>query len=171
MNGENAKPKEYWDAYDEQFNRIKGAVLVRGEPIPQGMLHLVCDILVRHADGEYLLMRRDPRKENGNLWEASAGGSALRGETPEQCARRELREETGVSRGEFTPVATVIDRADQTIYAEFLCVTDVAKDSITLQEGETVDYRWVSRDALLSMKRSELVTERMQRYLDELKAR
>ncbi len=40
--------------------------------------HLVCDIIVRHSDGTYLLMQRGYRKPYGGMWEASAGGSALR---------------------------------------------------------------------------------------------
>ena len=55
------------------------------------------------------------------------------------------------------------------IYVEFLCVTDWDKEAVTLQKGETVDFRWVSRDELLGMKEDELVTERMQQFLEELK--
>ena len=42
------------------------------------------------------------------------------------------------------------------------------KDSILLQEGETIAFRWVSRDGLLSMSKSELLTERMQNFIEEL---
>ena len=42
---------------------------------------MVCEILVRHTDGDYLLMQRDFRKSNfGGYYEATAGGSALKGE-------------------------------------------------------------------------------------------
>ena len=92
---------ELWDAYDKDFQKLAGKTLVRGELIPQGLYHLVCDIIVRHADGAYLLMQRDPRKPWGGMWEATAGGSALAGETPLECAARELREETGATPGEF----------------------------------------------------------------------
>ena len=37
---------ELWDAYDNKFNRIKDMTLVRGEPLPAGVYHLVCDIIV-----------------------------------------------------------------------------------------------------------------------------
>ena len=47
---------ELWDAYDAQGKRI-GETLIRGEPIPNGRYHMVCEALVRHADGEYLLMQ------------------------------------------------------------------------------------------------------------------
>ena len=47
-------------------------------------------------------------------------------------------------------------------------MTDCRKDSVRLQVGETIAYRWVSKEQLLSMKKEELVTERMQEYIEEL---
>lgn len=157
---------ERWDAYDGDFRRMEGVSLVRGEPIPAGVYHLVCDVLVRHTDGSYLLMRRDPRKHYGGLWEATAGGSALQGEAPLDCARRELREETGIQAEELRELGRV--RSADTHYVEFLCVTDGPKDRVTLQEGETVAYRWVSREELIALRNGELVTKRMQGFLSEL---
>ena len=87
---------ELWDAYDKNFIRIEGVTLKRGEKIGNDVFHLVCDIIVRHTDGDYLIMQRDARKHYGGMWEATAGGSALKGESPLQCAARELFEETGI---------------------------------------------------------------------------
>ena len=112
-------------------------------------------------------MRRDPRKHYGGLWETTAGGSALRGEAPLDCARRELREETGIRAEELQELGRV--RSGNTHYVEFLCVMDWPKDGVTLQEGETVAYRWVSRTELLSLRGGELVTKRMQGFLPELR--
>ena len=160
---------ELWDAYDAQFNKIEGRTLVRGEPVPEGLCHLVCDVLVKHTDGTYLLMQRDPRKVYGGMWEATAGGSALAGEAPLECAMRELREETGIVSTDLARVGTVIDPEAHAIYVEFLCVTDWDKGAVTLQEGGTVAYQWVGRDELLGMEKDRLVTERMQQYLEELR--
>ena len=157
---------ELWDAYDKDFKKVNGITLRRGKPLPTGLYHLVCDVLVKHTDGTYLLMQRDPRKHFGGMWEATAGGSALSGEKPIECASRELEEETGIRSSQFTEVGTVVN--SDTIYVEFLCVTDWNKADISLQEGETVDFRWVSKDVLLSMKKEELVTERMQKFIYEL---
>ena len=90
---------EIWDAYDRQFHKIENITLIRGQNIEDGMYHLVSEIIVKHRDGTYLLMQRDPRKRHGGKWELTAGGSALKGETPHQCALRELREETGTPGG------------------------------------------------------------------------
>ncbi|MCH5154820.1 MAG: NUDIX hydrolase [Clostridiales bacterium] len=159
---------EIWDAYDKNFNKIEDFTIIRGEVIPDGMFHLVCDILVRHADGTYLLMQRDRNKTHGGMWEATAGGSALLGETPIDCAKRELLEETGISAQELTEVGTVVSEDTHSIYVEFLCVTNCEKHSITLQEGETIAYKWVTRNELIGMDKDRLLTERMQKFIKEL---
>ncbi|EFM29673.1 hypothetical protein HMPREF9352_1049 [Streptococcus gallolyticus subsp. gallolyticus TX20005] len=68
---------ELWDAYDAHLNVIEGQILVRVEKIPCGVYHLVSEVIVKHSDGTYLLTQRDPRKNLGGMWEATAGGSAL----------------------------------------------------------------------------------------------
>ena len=160
---------EIWDAYDEHLNRVDGVTLIRGEAIPEGLYHLVSEILVRHTDGSFLLMQRDQRKAFGGMWEASAGGSALQGEGPLECAARELREETGVKDGRMTDLGLVVDRKHHVIYAEFLCTTNMDKDGIILQEGETIAYRWISAEELKRMSRDELVTRRIQLFVKELR--
>ncbi|MBR3764151.1 MAG: NUDIX domain-containing protein [Clostridia bacterium] len=144
---------EIWDAYLADGTSA-GGTLVRGEPIPDGLYHLVCEILVRHADGDYLLMQRDRRKQGyPGCWEATAGGSALAGEDALTCARRELREETGIASGTFTEIGRFVSR--DTIYRLFLCVTDGDKTAVTLQEGETIAYRWVTEAEFIRFVNSE----------------
>ena len=105
-----AESIELWDAYDKDMNRIEGVKLVRGEPIPDGMYHLVCDIAVRHSDGSWLLMRRHPVKPFGDRWELSAGGSALSGEPALEAAKRELFEETGIENATFSELGRIIHK-------------------------------------------------------------
>ena len=154
---------EFWDGY-----LIDGTLanqdLVRGEPIPSGIYHLVSEILVRHIDGDYLLMRRDTRKPNyGGYYEATAGGSALKGEDAVSCAKRELWEETGISAGNFVEIGQYISH--DTIYHNFLCVTDCDKSSISLQEGETISYKWVSEvDFIAFVNSDEIIDMQRVRY-------
>ena len=53
---------EIWDGYLENGD-LAGVDLIRGEEIPEGLFHMVCEVLVRHTDGTYLLMQRDLEKE------------------------------------------------------------------------------------------------------------
>ena len=148
---------EIWDAYDRE-GRLTGRELVRGEPIPEGLYHLVCEILVRHVDGDYLLMQRDLRKKGyPGYWEATAGGSALKGEDALACARRELREETGIAAESFTEIGRYVSR--DTIYQQYLCVTDCDKAAVTLQEGETIAFRWVTEEAFADFVNSDAMIE------------
>ncbi len=159
---------EIWDAYDEKFNKIDGVSLIRDKKIPDGYFHLVCEIIVRHVDGTYLIMQRDKRKHLGGMWEATAGGSALQGEDPMTCAIRELREETGIVSSNLKEIGRVIHHGHKSYYVDYLCNTDVEKSSITLQDGETSDYRWVEAEELRNMDRNLLATQRIQNFIEEL---
>ena len=156
---------EIWDGY-----LIDGTLanhdLVRGEPIPKGLYHLVCEILVRHIDGEYLLMKRDERKPNyGGYFEATSGGSALKGEDKISCAIRELWEETGISSSNLREIGKYISH--DTIYCNFLCVTECDKASITLQEGETTSYKWISEsDFVAFVNSNEIIDVQRRHYHD-----
>ncbi len=156
---------ELWDAYDANGN-LTGGTLVRGEPVPKGLYHLVCCVLVRHVDGSFLLMRRSPEKESyPNIWEIGAGGSALQGETALEAAKRELQEETGIDRGRFTAISRSWDHEEGFLYEGFLCETDYPKDQIRLQAGETCDYKWLSLPKFLAFFDSDECLERMRSRL------
>lgn len=144
---------ELWDAYKTDGS-LAGSTLVRGEKIPEGLCHAVADVFVIHEDGTILLMQRDKSKSKyPGYWESGAAGSVLKGESFELGARRELLEETGILAGEleliyesFTP---------DTIYKGYLCKTNVTKDSVRLQQGETIDYRWVSTSEFIQFFESD----------------
>ncbi len=92
---------ELWDIYD--IDRVRtGRVAQRGKPASEGGLgegeyHLVVHICVFNGRGQLLLQQRQKDKEGyPNLWDVSAAGSALAGETSAAAASRELREELGL---------------------------------------------------------------------------
>ena len=163
----NMKKPELWDAYNSDYEKIEGVTLVRDEEeyFPENAYHLVCEVLVRHVDGTYLLMKRDPTKPlYPNMWEATAGGSALKGETDVEGALRELREETGIVADKLEFLSK--DIGGHCWHVRFLCVTDCDKNSIKLQEGETCDFKWVSAAEVLAMTESELVGWQMKKFIN-----
>lgn len=159
---------EIWDAYDRQFNKIENVRLVRGEVVPDGMYHLVCEIIVKHNDGTYLLMQRDFEKQLGGMWELTAGGSALMNETQIECAVRELKEETGIESGDLKEIRRIVHDGHRSLYVEYLCITDWDKNAVILQEGETVDYKWVDETELLEMGMDGLASSRALELVKEL---
>ena len=145
---------ELWDAYTRNGAKT-GGVLVRGQKLWPGIYHMVCEVLVRHVDGSFLCMIRSRQKPNYPLYpECTAGGSALLGEDPLACIRRELREETGIECDEFEQVNVTVRDCYATIFYSYLCTVDWPKDAITLQEGETEAYQWLSEEEFIELLNS-----------------
>ena len=166
---------EIWDLYDERGNKT-GETWERSQAkeIPEGRYHIVCDILIRHQDGAFFLTFRDPNKDiYPGCWEASAGGSALAGETPEECARREMLEETGLKAEKLELISVNFKPQSRSVIYAWLSVVSCRKDAVRLQEGETADYRWMAPDTFLSLITEEPVLKiqypRYKPYLDRLK--
>ena len=67
-----------------------------------------------HKDGRWLMMLRNRKADdlNEGKWVAP-GGKAEPGETPEQCARREAEEETGLIPGNMGYLGVVHFRSDK----------------------------------------------------------
>ncbi len=146
---------EIWDAYNENIEKT-GLYLIRGRKIPDGFCHAVAEIFVMHRDGDILLMKRSPDKPNyPDMWETGAGGAVQADESFEEAAFRELYEETGIKAEKLTSLYTVCEKERKAIYAGYLCVTDCPKDAVTLQEGETVDFKWITPDEFMDFLNSD----------------
>ncbi len=147
---------ERWDAYTKDGKLIPDTILHRGETIPDGLYHMACGVFVRHADGSILCMKRSTsKKTHGGMYEVSAGGAAQQGESKYDCIRRELKEETGISCDEFQELGRHVSENSRIILYNFLCTVDCEKDSVTLQEGETEGYRWMSETEFADFANSD----------------
>ena len=81
-----------------------GALLFGPPDVPRIPIALVVAI----RDGRVLVARRrDDAEHLPGAWEFP-GGKVERGETPEQAARRELGEETGLTASTFEPLTTAV---------------------------------------------------------------
>jgi 8-oxo-dGTP pyrophosphatase MutT (NUDIX family) len=164
---------ELWDAYKAD-GTLAGFDLVRGEKIPAGYFHMVCEAVIQHADGDYLLMQRSFTKEvYPGAWEIGAGGSALKDESKLETVLREVRQETGIDTGEFKEIYQLVQEKQQAIYYGYLLKTDCPKDTIKLQEGETIDYKWLTKDEFIEFfdTKQEIPTlaERLRDFVDSVR--
>ena len=168
---------EIWDLYDKNMNPLHKTWerrKSRKQGIPEGEYHIVCDLLIRHADGDFLLTRRDLNKEIApGLWEASAGGSALAGETPEEAAYREMLEETGLKPEKLEFVNSMVSDWSNSIFFSYVAYVSCDKDSVKLQEGETIEYKWVDLEGFFKFLDEEDAlnghNERYKKYIDTLR--
>lgn len=155
---------ELWDAY--KFDgTITEEILERNKKIPEGLLHAVAEVFVMHGDGTILLMKRDIHKANyPGFWESGAGGAILKGESHTTGARRELYEETGILADDLELIYTQFFK--DRFYKGYLCKTNISKNSIRLQEGETIDYKWVNQDEFMKIYQSSKFVTSLRKRLE-----
>lgn len=147
---------EYWDLYDNDRNRLERTQL-RGEMLEEGTFHVVVSVWTVNHENKLLMTLRSAEKElYPNLWE-NTSGSVVHGESSLEAALRELKEETGIeaSEEEITFVGTA--RKASSFVDIYLVKKHIEPDSIILQQGETVDYRWVTFSELEEMDRQGLL--------------
>ncbi|MFZ8831906.1 MAG: NUDIX hydrolase [Thermodesulfobacteriaceae bacterium] len=88
--------KEQLEAVDDSCNPI--GVLTRAEIHQKGLPHRSVHIFLFNDEGQIYIHRRSlDREENPGLWNSSASGHILVGETPLLTAKRELKEELGLN--------------------------------------------------------------------------
>lgn len=149
---------EYWDVYDinrKPLGKLHDRAKYDTDPLLEGEFHIVVNILAVNKDGKILTTKRHPDKTFGGYWEIS-GGSVLAGETSLNGAVRELSEETGLKADpdELMFMGTIIRRGSNCIHDFYLYQGDFDERDITLQEGETVDFKLLTPDELYQMAKS-----------------
>lgn len=104
------------------------------------------------SDGKYLMLLRNRKQNDPNegKW-IGVGGKREAGETPEECARREIREETGLKAVRLVPCGNVYFRSDvweEEIMRLFL-VTEFEGELTDCDEGE---LHWIEKDRIFDLK-------------------
>lgn len=146
---------EIWDLYD--VARLKtGELIERGRAFPAGRYHIVVHVCVFGDDGRMLIQQRQEQKETWPaLWDFTAGGSALRGESSQRAAEREVREELGLmlDLGEQLPHFTInFPRGFDDFY---IVRANPDLNSLALQPEEVQAVRWASHQEVRALLGSE----------------
>ena len=110
-----------------------------------GEFHLVVGIILVNKKGQSLITKRHSNKNYGGKWEWQ-GGSVVAGENSLEGAIRELAEESGITveKNEIVYKGSVTVPYSHTIYDSYFAQRDFSHEDITLQDGETVDYKLAS---------------------------
>ncbi|HCA21170.1 MAG TPA: NUDIX hydrolase [Lachnospiraceae bacterium] len=146
---------EFFDLYDINRNRT-GKTLERGTKVPEGYYRLVVHVCVFGSDGRLLIQKRQPFKNGwSGMWDLTAGGSALAGDSSQQAASRELKEEIGLDydlTGVRPAMTIYFDGGFNDIYTINL---DVDLGSLKLQETEVEQVKWATEEEILEMLRNK----------------
>lgn len=142
---------ELWDLYTKDRERT-GKTMVRGAKHPDGFYRLAVHVCVFNSRGEMLIQQRQLTKFGWpGLWDVTASGSAIAGETSGEAAEREMREELGVS----IPFANL--RPALTIHWPegfgdiYLIEQDLDVNSLTLQTEEVMGVKWATETDIIEM--------------------
>ena len=144
---------EHMDLYTEDRQKT-GKTMVRETTMPEGMYRLVVHLCIFGNDGRLLIQQRQPFKHGWpNLWDISMGGAAQAGDTSQEAAEREVREELGLSidlKGTLPSFTVSFGEG----FDDFYIVTrDVDLSALRLQPEEVQAVRWAEKEEILSMIR------------------
>ncbi len=145
--------KELWDIYDVD-RVLTGKTHVRGNPLGKNEYHLVVHICIFNSKNELLIQKRQPWKEGWpDMWDLSAAGSALAGESSIMAAERETREELGYE----------LDLTGERPYFTFnfiggfddfyLVKRDVELSRLTPQYEEVQAVKWAGKEEVFQLAR------------------
>ncbi len=99
-------------------------------------------------DGQYLMLHRTKKKNdiNHDKW-LGVGGKFERDESPEDCMRREIGEETGLTplRWAYRGLVTFVSDSAETEYMHLFTVTDWEGEQKECDEGELA---WIEKKRL-----------------------
>ncbi len=107
-----------------------------------------------------VLIRQFRHAAGGYVWELPAGVLDHRGESPESCAARELREETGLCAGRLAPLGAILTTPGFTDERIHLFVAhDLAQAEVARDHDEVIaEIARVPLDEALAMvRRGEIV--------------
>lgn len=147
---------EYWDVYDKN-RKPKGYKIMRGgdRRLGKDEYHLTCHVCVFSSDGRMLIQKRaDFKGLWSGLWDVTAGGSVLAGETTRDGASRELLEEVGIAVDFYSGTPAMTFYHYDCISDYFFTVKDVDPEALEIQSTEVSAVKYATREEILAMRQS-----------------
>ncbi len=142
---------ELFDLYTR--DRVKtGRTMVRGDKVPEGFYRLVVHVCIFDPEGRMLIQQRQPFKKGwSNMWDITVGGCAVAGDTSQDAAEREVREEIGLEldlQDERPTMTTTFEGGFDDYY---VLTRDVDLSTLHLQYEEVQTVRWAEKEEILRM--------------------
>ncbi len=142
---------ELFDIYDQE-RRLTGRTAERGTKLSVGDFRLVVNLSILNSDNQLLIQQRQPFKEGWpNMWDISAGGSAVSGETSQEAIARETQEEIGLHYdfSEMRPFFTL--NFDEGFDDYYMLYQDIALSELRLQTSEVQAVKWATREVVQAL--------------------
>ena len=158
--------QEFLDIVDEK-NEVIGAAPI-SDIYEKRLNHRIVHIMIFNDKGEIFLQKRSAKKDFcPGHWVTSAGGHVQKGETYAQAAKRELKEEIGIS----TKLTKIHESPyDHYKMRKFLQVfRGIYPGPFTLNLDEVADGRWFSvADVKDMVKKNQLIHPELAHVIEKL---
>ena len=109
-------------------------------------------VCIFDPEGRMLIQQRQPFKKGwSNMWDITVGGCAVAGDTSQDAAEREVREEIGLEldlQDERPTMTTTFEGGFDDYY---VLTRDVDLSSLHLQYEEVQTVRWAGKEEILRM--------------------
>tara|TARA_R100001082_G_scaffold52891_1_gene28852 strand:+ start:1216 stop:1683 length:468 start_codon:yes stop_codon:yes gene_type:complete len=116
--------------------------ILKQSQIPEGYRQ-AAGAIIRDAQGRILLMRRSPKETSMHGLYELPGGKLEEGETPEETARIEAMEESGLPLVNLQPLEPHIDHDMQKVYHGFVGEIDPEHQGDVVRSEEHDHHEWV----------------------------
>lgn len=143
---------ELWDLYDKD-RCLTGRRHRRGDKMKEGEYHLAVHVCIFNSQNELLIQQRQPfKKDWSNMWDLTASGSALAGESSSMAAERETMEEIGIQLdlSGVRPYFTI--NFSQGFDDYYIIEKDIDISELKLQQEEVKQARWAGKEEVLKMQ-------------------
>lgn len=147
---------EMLDLYNQYRQQLKGQTIERGNKLDEGTFHLVAHICIFNQQGEMLIQQRKFNKKLWpGLWDFSAAGAVMQGETSNVAAQREIKEELDldIDLSKTRPqISMTFPFGFDDIY---LIRTNVQLKDIHIEEDEVEAIHFASREEIVELIKTE----------------
>ncbi len=138
---------EYMDVVDENDKVIK--TVEKEQIYLKQLLHRICHVLIFNSQGKLLLQKRSSSVSYlPGYWSTSVGGHVDAGETPEQAAIREMKEELGINKKIKFVKKYLWDSTDEIGLRKFLYIY-----RFNFDDGFTIDKKAISKIEFFSINK------------------
>ncbi|QBF34370.1 NUDIX domain-containing protein [Mycoplasmopsis phocirhinis] len=150
---------EYLDIYDDERNKT-GQTTTRGHITNKNNNLLAVFIVVFNHEGKMLIQKRSPDKFiSPGVWDLSAGGAVLSGESSFQGAYREAMEEIGY-RLDSTRKKPVFSEYYSTFIVDYyLAQTDWDLSKFKIQKEEVDEIKYCDLSEIETLMQKKLFRE------------
>ena len=116
--------------------------ILKQTQIPEGYRQ-AAGAIIRDAQGRILLLRRSPKETSKHGLYELPGGKLEEGETPEEAARIEAQEESGLPVVNLQALEPHVDHDMQKVYHGFVSDVDPEHTGDVQLSEEHDDHQWV----------------------------